>query len=215
MDDGRITDSQGRLVDFKNCVIIMTSNVGSGHILDDVLENGSFENDGGTRDADRREARKAKMMDSVHQHFRPEFINRVDDFIVFEPLTEVQIRSVVSLQLERLRERLADRKISLDISDEALGYLARRGYDPVFGARPVKRVMRQEVENPLAKLLLRGTFNDGDEVVVGLERRGSLGDEEGGAEEDEYAGARLVFEGSAGHQGGEKAVELAAAGQAE
>merc|ERR1719171_3504042 len=111
--------------------------------------------------------RRATMMDSVHQHFRPEFINRVDDFIVFEPLTEVQIRSVVSLQLERL----ADRKISLDISDEALGYLARRGYDPVFGARPVKRVMRQEVENPLAKLLLRGTFNDGDEVVVGLERR--------------------------------------------
>ena len=215
LDDGRITDSQGRLVDFKNCVIIMTSNVGSGHILDDVLENGSFENDGGTRDADRREARKAKMMDSVHQQFRPEFINRVDDFIVFEPLTEVQIRSVVSLQLERLRERLADRKISLDISDEALGYLARRGYDPVFGARPVKRVMRQEVENPLAKLLLRGTFNDGDEVAVCLERRGSLGDEEGGAEEDEYAGARLVFEGGAGHQGGEKAVELAAAGQAE
>lgn len=174
LDDGRITDSQGRLVDFKNCVIIMTSNVGSQYILEDVLEEEeSLEQEQEEKEEEKRERvaskRKEKMMQAVHQHFRPEFINRVDDFIVFEPLTERQIEKVVTLQLERLRERLQDRKIELELSDDALQFLARKSYDPVFGARPVKRVMRQEIENPLAKLLLKGTFQDESKISISLE----------------------------------------------
>ena len=207
LDDGRITDSQGRLVDFKNCVIIMTSNVGSSHILEDI-HNQEFSGADGTSDgegeeeaAERRERRKEMMMESVHQHFRPEFINRVDDFIVFEPLTESQIERVVHLQLERLRKRLRDRKITIELSPEALQYLAQKSYDPVFGARPVKRVMRQLIENPLAKLLLKGTFEDDSKIDVRVEK---------GSSERE---ARLVFEpaSSSSAQEASSSLPLAAA----
>lgn len=141
-------------------------------------------------------------MESVHRNFRPEFINRVDDFIVFEPLSISQIQKVVLLQLARLQERLRDRKIGINLSEEALEYLAHKGYDPVFGARPVKRVMRQELENPLAKMLLRGSFDEGSEIHVDLEgKRGQneaaspvfeldLGEE---AKDGDFADARLVF----------------------
>ena len=194
LDDGRITDSQGRLVDFKNCVIIMTSNVGSHHILEDLSAlgsgNGSNGSPSGAEGAERRAKMKERMMQSVHQHFRPEFINRVDDFIVFEPLTEGQIERVVLLQLERIRERLADRKITIDLSTEALKYLAHKGYDPTFGARPVKRVIRQEIENPLAKLLLRGSVDDGADVNIKLEGM----DESSESEEKEFTDERIVFE---------------------
>jgi ATP-dependent Clp protease ATP-binding subunit ClpA len=134
--------------------------------------------------------RKEKMMQAVHQHFRPEFINRVDDFIVFEPLTEGQIEKVVKLQLERLRERLQDRKIELEVSNRALRFLARKGYDPVFGARPVKRVMRQEIENPLAKLLLKGTFQDESKISIELE---TSTDEEDDGDYLSMMDAKLVF----------------------
>ena len=194
LDDGRITDSQGRLVDFKNCVIIMTSNVGSHHILEDLSAlgsgNGSNGSPSGAEGAERRAKMKERMMQSVHQHFRPEFINRVDDFIVFEPLTEGQIERVVLLQLERIRERLVDRKITIDLSTEALKYLAHKGYDPTFGARPVKRVIRQEIENPLAKLLLRGSVDDGADVNIKLEGM----DESSESEEKEFTDERIVFE---------------------
>jgi ATP-dependent Clp protease ATP-binding subunit ClpB len=199
LDDGRITDSQGRLVDFKNCVIIMTSNVGSQYILDDVLSQQQQEGGGGALalggegDGEGSEVlskRKEKMMQAVHQHFRPEFINRVDDFIVFEPLTEGQIEKVVKLQLERLRERLQDRKIELEVSNRALRFLARKGYDPVFGARPVKRVMRQEIENPLAKLLLKGTFQDESKISIELE---TSTDEEDDGDYLSMMDAKLVF----------------------
>merc|ERR1711959_71279 len=190
LDDGRITDSQGRLVDFKNCVIIMTSNVGSQYILDDVL----LQQQEGEGSSVVLSERKEKMMQAVHQHFRPEFINRVDDFIVFEPLTEGQIEKVVKLQLERLRERLQDRKIELEVSDRALRFLARKGYDPVFGARPVKRVMRQEIENPLAKLLLKGTFQDESKISIELETTEEEEDNEG---DYSSADAKLVFKEAA------------------
>jgi len=207
LDDGRITDSQGRLVDFKNCVIIMTSNVGSQYILEDIerdknervmvaagdapLGSGdsSLADEAQEARAERRERRKEKMMKAVHQHFRPEFINRVDDFIVFEPLTEGEIERVVELQLERLRERLRERKISLAMSEEARGYLARRSYDPVFGARPVKRVMRQEIETPLAKKLLAGHFQDDSDIWIGLEKH-----ENASGEFDFGVDERLTFE---------------------
>ncbi|QDZ26035.1 chaperone protein ClpB3 [Chloropicon primus] len=205
LDDGRITDSQGRLVDFKNCVIIMTSNVGSSHILEDFEEHGNMDSLG----QERREKRKEKMMQSVHQQFRPEFINRVDDFIVFEPLTEKQIENIVLLQLERLKDRLKDRKISISLSPEALEYLARKGYDPVFGARPVKRVMRQEIENPLAKLLLKGSFEEGSDISIKLESR-SLDEE--AIDGNTFADAKLVFENAAAT---EESFELSAAGARE
>jgi ATP-dependent Clp protease ATP-binding subunit ClpB len=154
LDDGRLTDSQGRTVDFKNTVIIMTSNVGSQYIL---------ENTGG--DFDRVEK---QVISVLQQQFRPEFLNRVDDIIVFRPLGEEQITKIVDLQLNRLDNLLADRKLTIDLTPEAKQFLAHEGYDPAFGARPLKRTIQRLLQNPLAMAVLEGRFVDCDRIRVGL-----------------------------------------------
>ena len=137
LDDGRLTDGQGRTVDFRNTVVIMTSNIRS----------------------------QAQLL----EHFRPEFVNRIDEIVVFEPLTREQIASIVELQLQRLRGRLAERKIELELSDEAVELIAEAGWDPTFGARPLKRAIQRFVENPLALELLEGRFGEGDAVRASVD----------------------------------------------
>jgi ATP-dependent Clp protease ATP-binding subunit ClpB len=155
LDDGRLTDSQGRTVDFKNTVIIMTSNVGSQYIL---------ENTGA--DFDRVEAQVTSVL---RQQFRPEFLNRVDDIIVFRPLGEEQITKIVDLQLNRLDRLLADRKLTIELTPEAKHFLAHEGYDPAFGARPLKRTIQRLLQNPLAMAVLEGRFVDGDTIRVSMD----------------------------------------------
>ncbi len=151
LDDGRLTDGQGRTVDFKNCVIIMTSNLGSQRVHD---HDGDYDD------------MKAQVMESVTQHFRPEFINRVDDIVVFHALGKAHVRSIASIQIEILRKRLAQQNIKLDITDDALDLVGEAGFDPVYGARPLKRSIQNLIENPLAQRLLAADFAAGDIVVV-------------------------------------------------
>ncbi len=151
LDDGRLTDGQGRTVDFRNVVVIMTSNLGSSHILDVTLAP--------------EELRERVMVD-VRSHFRPEFLNRIDETVIFERLDASELRRIVDVQLERLRRRLAERDLALDVTDAGKDLLARLGYDPVYGARPLKRVIRTRVEDPLALALLEGRVVDGQQVVV-------------------------------------------------
>ncbi|HET7395106.1 MAG TPA: ATP-dependent chaperone ClpB [Gammaproteobacteria bacterium] len=153
LDDGRLTDGQGRTVNFKNTVIVMTSNLGSTVIQEMASE-------------DNYEKMKDAVMEIVGQHFRPEFINRVDDTVVFHPLGKDQIRAIARIQIEQLRKRLADRDLGFEISDQALDKLGRAGYDPVYGARPLKRAIQQQLENPLAQKILAGEFGPGDTISV-------------------------------------------------
>jgi ATP-dependent Clp protease ATP-binding subunit ClpB len=152
LDDGRLTDSQGRTVDFRNTVIIMTSNVGSQIILDR-----------GTADWSEVES---KVLGALRQHFRPEFLNRVDDIIVFRPLSLVQLEQIVELQLTRLRQLLAEKKITLELTPEAKRALTTEGYDPNFGARPLKRAIQRNIQNPLSMALLGGKFHEGDTILA-------------------------------------------------
>ena len=161
LEDGRLTDSHGRTVDFRNTVIVMTSNLGSAQIQELVGD---------------REAQRAAVMDAVGAHFRPEFINRIDEVVVFEPLGREQIAGITEIQLGRLRSRLLERELSLSLSPEALDKLIAVGYDPVYGARPLKRAIQRWIENPLAQLILAGKFMpgtaitakvEGDEIVFG------------------------------------------------
>ena len=154
LDDGRLTDGQGRTVDFTNAVLIMTSNLGSEHIQPDLPQ----------------EAVEHRVLDAVRSHFRPEFLNRVDDMIVFDRLTEEDLRRIVEIQLADLRKRLEARRIDLALSGDALDLLAERGYDPVYGARPLKRLLQTEVADPLAKGLLEGTFGEDETVKVAVEQ---------------------------------------------
>ena len=156
LDDGRLTDGHGRTVDFRNTVIVMTSNLGSQQIQRMAGEENYT-------------AMKSAVMDVVGEHFRPEFVNRIDDIVVFHPLNEEQIREIVGIQLEYLRRRLAERDMQLTLSDAALDQLAEVGYDPVYGARPLKRAIQQRVENPLAQEILSGSFVPGDEVRIDVE----------------------------------------------
>ena len=156
LDDGRLTDSQGRLIDFKNTVIVMTSNLGSS----DVRELG----EGASEDEVR-----AVVMSAVSQHFRPEFINRIDELVVFHSLKKSQIRGIADIQLERLRTRLAERDIGLRIDDQAFDILIDTGFDPVYGARPLKRAIQQQVENTLAQKILAGDFTAGDTILISAE----------------------------------------------
>ncbi len=151
LDDGRLTDGQGRTVDFRNTVIIMTSNLGS-----DVIQKFTAENN--------YAAMKSAVMEVVQENFRPEFINRIDDICVFHPLGPEQIRAIVDIQLAQLRRRLADRNLELTLDDSALERLSEAGYDPVYGARPLKRAIQQQVENPLAQAILSGKFVPGDRI---------------------------------------------------
>ncbi|HXD37158.1 MAG TPA: AAA family ATPase, partial [Rhodanobacter sp.] len=160
LDDGRLTDGQGRTVDFRNTVIVMTSNLGSQMIQDaaEDSENGDAE--------EQYTQMKASVMGVVQAHFRPEFINRLDELVVFRPLDKSQIRAIAKIQLAYLEKRLAERQLKLDVSDSALALLGNVGFDPVYGARPLKRAIQQQLENPLAKQILEGRFQSGDTIRV-------------------------------------------------
>jgi ATP-dependent Clp protease ATP-binding subunit ClpB len=157
LDDGRLTDGQGRTVDFRNTVVIMTSNLGS-QVIQELSGEANYAK------------MKAAVMQVVAQHFRPEFINRVDDIVVFHPLGRTQIRAIVDIQLGRLRERLADRDIQLRLDDAARDKIGEAGFDTVYGARPLKRAIQAQIENPLAQQILRGDFLPGDRIVATLRR---------------------------------------------
>lgn len=156
LDDGRLTDSQGHTVDFKNTVLIMTSNIGSQDILEAQQKGLPYE-----------ELRAIVLADLQH-HFRPEFLNRVDETVVFHPLTPDELEKIVDIQLGKLRERLAERRITLTITQPAMADLAARGYDPVYGARPLKRLIQQDIETPLSRLLVKGELKDGDTATVDM-----------------------------------------------
>jgi ATP-dependent Clp protease ATP-binding subunit ClpB len=153
LEDGRLTDGQGRTVDFRNTVIVMTSNLGS-----DIIQEMA-----GEENYDRM---KAAVMGVVGSHFRPEFINRVDESVVFHPLLREQIREIADIQLASLKKRLADRELTLEISDDFMDMLASSGFDPVYGARPLKRAIQREMENPLAQGILAGDFEPGGHIVA-------------------------------------------------
>ncbi|CAM5242949.1 ATP-dependent chaperone ClpB [Rhodanobacter lindaniclasticus] len=158
LDDGRLTDGQGRTVDFRNTVIVMTSNLGS-QMIQDATESGG--------DAEEQYTQmKASVMGVVQAHFRPEFINRLDEIVVFRPLDKAQIRAIAKIQLDYLEKRLAERQLKLDVSDDALALLGNVGFDPVYGARPLKRAIQQQLENPLARQILEGRFQSGDTIHV-------------------------------------------------
>jgi ATP-dependent Clp protease ATP-binding subunit ClpB len=161
LDDGRLTDGQGRTVDFRNTVIIMTSNLGS-QVIQEMAGEANYER------------MKAAVMEIVQQNFRPEFINRIDDIVVFHPLGSEQIRQIVEIQLVYLRKRLAEREIELSLDDQARDHLAEAGYDPVYGARPLKRAIQQQVENPLAQAILRGEFGPGDRIRATVGKAGQI-----------------------------------------
>ena len=160
LDDGRLTDSQGRVVDFKNTVIIMTSNLGS-HKIQEMA-------------GDEYDEIKAAVMESVGQHFRPEFVNRIDEIVVFHPLGMAQMAGIADIQIDRLRQRLHDREMSIKLSPDAMTKLVAVGYDPVYGARPLKRAIQQEIENPLSLKLLAGDFVAGDTIQVDVDDNDQL-----------------------------------------
>jgi ATP-dependent Clp protease ATP-binding subunit ClpB len=157
LDDGRLTDSQGRTVDFRNTIIVMTSNIGSQFIQERT----------GKDDYD---TLKTKLMSMLTEYFRPEFINRIDETVVFHPLSEQHIHDIAKIQLKMLHQRLAERHITLKLDDKVLDLLAEKGFDPIYGARPLKRTLRQMLENPLAEHLLDGTVKAGDTLHVGLKK---------------------------------------------
>jgi ATP-dependent Clp protease ATP-binding subunit ClpB len=150
LDDGRITDGQGRTVDFKNTVLIMTSNIGSQYIMEESSH----------------EARERLVMDALRQHFRPEFLNRIDDIIIFDRLTEEELKKIVEIQLKRLVRRLENQKITLELSDAAKAFVASHGYDPVYGARPLKRAIQKYILDPLSMDILEGKIREGQRVSV-------------------------------------------------
>ncbi|MEM9088120.1 MAG: ATP-dependent chaperone ClpB [Cyanobacteria bacterium P01_F01_bin.53] len=157
LDDGRITDSQGRTVDFTNTIIIMTSNIGSQFILDIAGDDSKYDE------------MNARVTEALRSNFRPEFLNRIDDIIIFHALMKSQLREIVKIQTKRLERRLADRKMALKLSDAALDFLADVGYDPTYGARPLKRAIQREIETQVAKAILRSEFTTGDTIFVDVE----------------------------------------------
>jgi ATP-dependent Clp protease ATP-binding subunit ClpB len=153
LDDGRLTDGQGRTVDFRNTVIIMTSNVGSQYIMDVQDE----------------ETMRARVMEAMHQHFRPEFLNRVDEIVIFHRLEREHLREIADIQLHHVRQLLARRNVTLALTEAAADLLINEGYDPVYGARPLKRVLQRRLVDPLAMQLIQGDVREGDHVVVDVE----------------------------------------------
>ncbi|MGK7924084.1 MAG: ATP-dependent chaperone ClpB [Spirulina sp.] len=157
LDDGRLTDSQGHTVDFKNTIIIMTSNIGSQYILDLAGDDANYEE------------MRSRVMIAMGENFRPEFLNRVDEVIIFRSLIKAQLKRIVKLQVQRLEQRLSEQKLSLKLSETALDYLAELGYDPVYGARPLKRAVQRYLETDIAKAILQGDFTPGDTIFVDVE----------------------------------------------
>ena len=157
LDDGRLTDSHGRTVDFKNTIIIMTSNLGAHLMLEGITPKGEF-----------REGVRDNVMGELRHHFRPEFLNRVDEVVLFKPLLLEQIKMIIDLQLKGLRERLVERKIQVHLTEDAKEFVAEAAYDPVYGARPILRYLQHHVETPLAKELIKGTLRDGQDVTLDI-----------------------------------------------
>ena len=155
LDDGRVTDSHGRTVSFRNTVVIMTSNIGSHNLLEGVTDSGEI-----------REGARKQVLDEMRAHFRPEFLNRVDDIVLFKPLQLAEIEQIVELMVNELRQRLEDRSVTLEMTPAARDRVAREGFDPVYGARPLKRVIQRLVQDPLAMRILEGEFPEGSKVAV-------------------------------------------------
>jgi ATP-dependent Clp protease ATP-binding subunit ClpB len=159
LDDGRLTDAQGRTVDFRNTIVIMTSNLGSQWITEVGLSWDEI---------------KERVSEAVRQHFRPELINRIDEIVIFSPLGMEQIKQIVQIQLRGLQKRLGDRKMSLSLTPAAEQALARDGFDPIYGARPLKRTIQKDLVQPLAVQLLQGRFHDGENILVDVDADGAL-----------------------------------------
>ena len=157
LDDGRVTDGQGRTVDFTNTVLILTSNIGSQSILELAA------------DPERHEEMGQRVNEALRAHFRPEFLNRLDDQIIFRSLRREELRQIVNLQVDRLRRRLVDRKLDLQLTEQAADWLANVGYDPVYGARPLKRAIQRELETPIAKTILSGRYSEGQVISVDVD----------------------------------------------
>ncbi|MCB1778360.1 MAG: AAA family ATPase, partial [Candidatus Competibacteraceae bacterium] len=168
LDDGRLTDGQGRTVDFRNCIVVMTSNLGS-QMIQELAAQENYP------------LMKSMVMAQVADHFRPEFVNRIDEAVVFHPLGREQIRAIADIQIGYLRQRLADRQMGLEVSAAALDKLGEAGFDPVYGARPLKRAIQQELENPLARHILAGEFVPGDKIRVDSGPEGLTFGKNGGA----------------------------------
>ena len=158
LDDGRITDSQGRTVDFKNTILIMTSNIGAQYLLDGIEENGEI-----------KQESQDMVMNELRGHFRPEFLNRLDEIIMFKPLTKGNIGGIINLIIDDLNRRLADKELTIELTDEAKHFIIENGYDPVYGARPLKRYIQKYVETLAAKLILAGDLDSGDTIVIDVE----------------------------------------------
>ncbi len=161
LDDGRITDSQGRTVDFKNTILIMTSNIGSSYLLDGISENGEI-----------RKSAQDMVMKDLRAQFRPEFLNRLDEIILFKPLTKENITHIIDLMISDLNKRLADQEIGIELTDAAKEYVTQAGYDPVYGARPLKRYLQKNVETLAARRILKGDVLEGDTIVIDRENDG-------------------------------------------
>jgi ATP-dependent Clp protease ATP-binding subunit ClpB len=157
LDDGRITDSQGRTVDFKNTIIILTSNLGSQYLLTGINEDGEIS-----------EEAKKNIDSPLKQSFRPEFLNRLDEIIYYKPLTKSDMRQIVELQLSGLKKRLADRELTLEVTDEAKDFITESAYDPIYGARPVKRFIQSNLETMVARAILEDRYAPGDTITVGV-----------------------------------------------
>ncbi|MBR5317121.1 MAG: AAA family ATPase, partial [Lachnospiraceae bacterium] len=159
LDDGRITDSQGRCVDFKNTILIMTSNIGSSYLLDGIAEDGTIE-----------ESARTAVMNELRMHFRPEFLNRLDEIILFKPLTKADIGNIIHLIVKDINDRLSDRELSIEITPMAENYIVEEGYDPVYGARPLKRFVQKHVETLAAKMILADKVRAKDVILIDLEQ---------------------------------------------
>lgn len=157
LDDGRLTDNQGRTVDFKNCIVIMTSNIGSPYLLEHIEKDGTIS-----------EEVKEYVEDEMKRHFRPEFINRIDDIVIFSPLTEEQIKKIIDLSMEDIRKRLADRSIRVVLTDATKRFIAEEAYSPAFGARPVKRYLQKHIETEIAAKIIRGEVKDGETITIDM-----------------------------------------------
>ena len=161
LDDGRITDSQGRTVDFKNTILIMTSNLGSSYLLDGINEDGTINPEAA-----------ANVENELKSHFRPEFINRLDEIIMFKPLTKENISGIIDILISNLNKRIADRDLSISLTDSAKQFIADNGYDPVYGARPLKRYLQKNIETMVAKEILSDKLDAGDHIIVDFENNG-------------------------------------------
>ena len=155
LDDGRLTDNQGRTVDFKNTVVIMTSNIGSAELTENISPDGTIPQEV-----------KDRVEGQLKNYFRPEFLNRIDDIVVFSPLTEEQVIRITELSMKALESRLADRNITLELTDDAKKFIASEAYDPNYGARPVKRYIQRNIETKLAEMIIKGDVADGDRVEI-------------------------------------------------